>query len=183
MSPITLGILAASGAATVDFELISTVFGTGSSNVISFTSLPQTYKHLQIRFSSNGNYLNATNPLMRFNGDTGNNYYRHSMESGGSGTPGAGGTIDSNIIIGRVSNATYSTQPGASIVDILEYTSTFKNKTVKGLGGHISDGEKYLRLFSGVWYNTNAISTITISTLDGSNWPASGRFSLYGFKG
>ena len=55
------------------YESIATVsVGSGGTSSADFTSVPSTYTHLQIRYTtyaSNGSYLS-----IQFNGDTGTNY-------------------------------------------------------------------------------------------------------------
>jgi len=48
---IPLGILAASGGGAAGaFESIATVTATGSQTSLTFTSIPNTYQHLQLMF-------------------------------------------------------------------------------------------------------------------------------------
>jgi hypothetical protein len=96
VSPI-LGILAsgASAANAVgDYESISTVTvgGTPATEIV-FSSIPQTYKHLQIRaLVRNNRAAQNSNTYFRFNGDTGNNYAFHAMYGTGSVAGSYGGT-------------------------------------------------------------------------------------------
>ena len=78
----TGGYSAASNSVTpavpLSFESIATATGTGSNSTLTFSSIPQTYKHLQIRVMSRGNAAtDQDNLLIRFNGDTGSNYNSH----------------------------------------------------------------------------------------------------------
>ena len=72
MSAGAYGWGAASGAGT-SFESIATATGTGSSGTITFSSIPSTFKHLQIRGISR-NSANSIGALMQYNSDTGSNY-------------------------------------------------------------------------------------------------------------
>jgi hypothetical protein len=81
-----LGILSAAGAGVGvagDYELIATAFGTGSSGVISFSSIPQEYKHLQLRYTAK-NSSTATQMNITLNGITSGVYIRHSLFGNGS---------------------------------------------------------------------------------------------------
>ena len=88
MTPLApLGFFANAPAAAGDYESISTVtVGAGGTSSISFSSIPSTYKHLQIRFigtcTVSGEYSQAV--YMRVNSDTGSNYSRHSLGGNGS---------------------------------------------------------------------------------------------------
>jgi hypothetical protein len=67
------------------------------------------------------------------------------------------------------------------ILDILDYGSTTKNKTVRLLQG-FPGSLKIIRLISGARYNTAAVTSVTFTAQAGSFTTAS-RFSLYGIKG
>jgi hypothetical protein len=73
----------------------------------------------------------------------------------------------------------------SAIMDVHDYASTTKNKTMRSFGG--SDGADYfvtgtVGLLSGLWMNTNAITSITIA-LGAGNYSTNSKFSLYGIKG
>ncbi len=74
--------------------LIQRVAGTGSAGTISFTSIPQTYKHLQIRSIARDTYNDGSSILldlqMQFNGDTGSNYTKHILTGTGSSATASG---------------------------------------------------------------------------------------------
>ncbi len=62
------------------YESIATVnVGSSGSSFVEFTSIPSTYKHLQIR--ANSRYTGYQNSgaavYLQFNGDTGSNYSLH----------------------------------------------------------------------------------------------------------
>jgi hypothetical protein len=88
MLPSLIGIIASSGgaAAAGDYESIATVtVGSGGSSSISFTSIPSTYQHLQVRAiqrCSSG----VNNLQMQLNSDTGNNYSTHRLGGTGAGS-------------------------------------------------------------------------------------------------
>jgi hypothetical protein len=164
---------------------------TGSPASITFSSIPSTYKHLQIRGISRDFYSAsqaAFNVLMRFNNDSGTNYTDHRIWGTGSGVSAYGSTGSSSIVIpysSSSSNSSNTTAYGASICDILDYTSTTKNKTVKIFSGfdfNTASADYRVSLNSGLWLNTNAITTITL--LPGvTAFNAGTTFALYGMKG
>jgi hypothetical protein len=70
-------------------------------------------------------------------------------------------------------------------MNIYDYASTTKNKTVFGYGTQVdtTSANSRLGIDSGVWANSSsAISTITISGSNGS-LVAGTQFALYGLKG
>jgi len=185
---IPLGILAASGAGGGgSFESIASANGTGSSGTITFSSIPSTYSALQIRMITNNNSGNFSLRL-RFNGDTGTNYAHHVLEGGGSSAY-AYGAASANAIFyvgsGIGGSGSGSNYFGASIIDIHDYASTTKNKTVRTFNGFDTNGgvdSQLVRLTSGLWMNTAAINSISILDVS-ANFTTTSTFALYGIKG
>jgi hypothetical protein len=71
---------------------------------------------------------------------------------------------------------------GAFIYDIHDYASSTNYKTIRQFGGvdqNTSGG--YARLASGLWLNTNAITSITLKPASGS-LGAGTTFALYGIN-
>jgi hypothetical protein len=72
---------------------------------------------------------------------------------------------------------------GGSIVDILDYANTSKNKTVRTLTGADRNGNGLIGLRSGYWNSTAAVSSISIIATSGSTGFAQySSFALYGVK-
>jgi hypothetical protein len=135
---------------------------------------------LQIRFISN----NASNQniFMRFNGDTtGGNYTRHYLYGDGSSAASGGNVSDGQLSIGYTS--TSANIFGGGVVDVLDYTSTSKNKTIRSLAGYDANGSGLIVLYSGLWSKTpEAITSISIYAGAG-NINQYSQFALYGIKG
>ena len=168
-----------------DFELIETqTVGSGGQASIIFNSIPQTYKHLQVRMIANTTST-ATYALMKVNNDSGSNYNWHYLQGSGSGTPSSGanatfgGVVINDLGPGSGSASTF----GAQVITILDYASTTKNKTVQGLGGFDNNGSGYIHLESNLWRNSTiaAITSLTITPASG-NLAQYSTFSLYGVK-
>lgn len=177
MSPI-LGIYASSmRVAGGDFESIASVtVGSGGSSSISFTSIPSTYKHLQVRGISK--MSSGASLYMQLNSDTGSNYARHYLNGNGSTTGAGGNSSFTNMFVGTTANATSTF--GASIIDVLDYANTNKYKTSRALSGADANGSGFVQFMSGLWMNTAAVSTITIT--GDSNFDQYSSFALYGVK-
>jgi hypothetical protein len=179
------GIIASSGGAAAvagSYESIATVtVGAGGTLEIDFTSIPSTYQHLQIRGifrQANGEAI-----LMRFNGDTGNNYACHALYGDGSTAAAGAAASRSNIPFERFSGMPTGTSIyGAAVIDILDYKDTTKYKTVRALDGHDSNGSGYVHFESGLWMSTSAISSIKFYTA-GNVYAQYSQFALYGIKG
>ena len=71
---------------------------------------------------------------------------------------------------------------GSYVIDINDYTSTAKYKTVKTLGGFDANGSGAYAFMSTLWQSATAISTITLTT-DGGNFAQYSQFALYGIRG
>jgi len=176
MFGVSLGIMdGAGGAAGGSFESIQNYTPTGTGTV-TFSSIPSTYKHLQIR----GQIISADTDAyaIRLNSDTGTNYVRHRLIGTGSGVSASGTTAANQIVI---SNGT-DTFPSPFILDIHDYVSTTSNKTIRAFQGIDQNTAGNVGLYSGLWLNTNAITSITVR-LNSGNYSSGTTMSLYGIKG
>jgi len=181
MSPI-LGIVASSmRGASNSYESIATVtVGSGGASNISFTSIPATYTHLQIRGIGKQATTTANGPSLYYNGiSTGTSYAFHNLYGNGSSAAANGFAsqpYDSSMsLIGTGSEYT------AFIIDILDYANTNKYKTTRALTGLDKNGSGEVYLHSNVFMSTNAISQIDI--FNGYVWQQYTQFALYGVKG
>ena len=183
MTPI-LGIIASQitgHLSTNSYESIATVtVGSGGQSSISFSSIPSTYKHLQIRgmgatvVGTSGN----SNVYFYANGDTtAGNYYSHYLY--GTGASAGATSAASSVVSFQSSNNI--TNPGSVVMDILDYTNTSKNKVTRALSGVDYNGGGVIALTSCLWNNTTAINSITLTAQDG-NWAQKTQFALYGIK-
>lgn len=167
-------------AAGNSYESITTLSGTGSSGTIAFTSIPSTYKHLQIRAT----YQCSTtdNPYIRVGGgsiDTAANYSWHHFYGNGSSALSNGNGSQTFTYFGYSQN---TTNPNVGIIDILDYASVNKNKTFRILAGQDNTGSGEVALWSGSWQNSST-AIASISLITGGNFSTASRFALYGIKG
>jgi hypothetical protein len=184
---LILGILAQSAGAVgggTSYESIATVtVGSGGSGTIDFTSIPSTYTHLQIRalFGTNGaGQAYAVN----FNSDTANNYAYHYLQGNGASTSVGASINRAFTLLTDNSGAGTSTSPSVFVMDLLDYRSTSKNKTIRLLNGYDGNGSGDIRLDSGLWFATPAaITSISISGLSSATFSQYSSFALYGIKG
>jgi hypothetical protein len=158
------------------FESIATALGTGSSNTITFTSIPSTYKHLQVRMVATP--TSSVNLRGTFNNDTANNYVYHFL--GGDGASTSAGNGSTALYMGYLFS---TTTPSSAIIDVLDYTSASKNKTLRSLFGNDNNGSGWSLLTSSLWINSaSAITTFTLYPQAGS-FAQNSHFALYGIKG
>ena len=164
-------------AATGSFESIAS-YAPSSGSSVTFSSIPSTYKHLQIRWMAYSGV--GVNISLQFNGDTGNNYADHWISGDGSSASATAETSQNRMVLGTEG---YSTQyRGVGIIDIIDYASTSKNKTCRSIGGLDNNGSGLMRLFSGLWMSTAAVTSITVQ-LAGSSFNGTNSIALYGIKG
>ena len=122
--------------------------------------------------------------MLRFNGDSGSNYANHYLYGDGSSAVAGADTTQTNInLYGSLVTSSASNVYAVTVLDVLDYTSTNKNKTVRALSGQDSNGSGISILTSGLWINSsNAISSLTITANTG-NFTTASQFALYGIKG
>jgi hypothetical protein len=179
------------------FESIATVtVGSGGASSVSFSNIPSTYQHLQIRAicrTNRASYV-VDNITIRLNSDSGSNYAAHELWGGYTSTPetgAAGYASNSSMDIGRaVTTSVAGTSTFSAVVlDLLDYANTSKNKTVRmssgfdmnGTGGTGSYGGT-VNLKSGLWMSTSAVTAISFTPQTGSQITQHSTFALYGVR-
>ena len=189
MSLVLLGILnsqAAGAGGAGAYDLLETQVLASSASSVTFTgldTLASGYQHLQIRIVARANRA-ATNDEMKvqFNSDTGTNYASHYLNGTGSAVESFADTSVDGIRLKFTGNSPNpSGAYSATILDILDFSNASKNTTTRALLGEPSMST--IRLASGLYNNTNAVTTINFGVRFGSGYLADSRFSLYGIKG
>ena len=156
------------------FESIATTTLASDTSSISFTSVPGTYKHLQLRFMAKGNNAGDLEYLgFRLNGFTGD-YYWHQIYGEGSGTP-TGTYFQQSFMRCFISGNNGANMFGVGITDILDYADTNKFKTLKTFSGYDLNGSGMATVCSGLYSSTSAVTSVTVL---GSLYPTSGASDL-----
>lgn len=170
-------------------SIATTTVGAGGTASVTFSSIPATYQHLQIRGIARNNSGTSGLAFIRtkFNSDaTSGNYYGHYLYGSGSAVSAAATAGQTNgAIAGFVGNNsnTASSFPTV-IIDVLDYANTSKNKTTRALtGGDFNDVNGGLALISGLWMSTSAITSIEITSDSGTGLVQYSSFALYGIRG
>lgn len=164
------------------FESIATATVTVAQSSITFSNIPQNYTHLQLRsywgFTDTGNntWLNT-----QFNGDTGSNYSYHAIRSNPSGFVMSASYANTRLSLGA-DNVGDASSWAISVADILDYSSSTKNKTAKAFAGQSSNGTGTCNFWSGMWNNQTPITSMVV-TADASTFRVGSIFSLYGIRG
>jgi|LakMenE01Jun11ns_1017448.scaffolds.fasta_scaffold9906174_4 hypothetical protein len=184
-----------SGKSFNSFESIQTItVGAEGQSTVVFSSIPQTFKHLQIRAMATTPSVNGIYDQTTFNSDTGSNYSFHFLEGRPDLSPTArasSGVSQSHVRLFAWGSGPYGTGttgwPAVGIADILDYTDTNKYTTIRGLGGGDSNSTvSSVGLTSGSWRNTNAITSITLTAFavgSATTFAQYSSFALYGIKG
>lgn len=171
----------AGNAAFVDtaYESIATTtVGSGGSSTITFSSIPSTYKHLQIRAVLNNSNISVS---MSFNGDNASGNYSDHLLYGDGSSAAAAAVANKNTITFTQYSASGSSIYHASIIDVLDYANTNKYKTVRSLNGYDANGSGFIGLASGSWRSTSAVNSITFAVA-GVSWTQYSQIALYGIK-
>jgi hypothetical protein len=187
MLNIISGILAPQVPTPVnDYESIATTTLGSSAATITFSSIPATYTHLQVRGIARDTSAGTTeiDIIMRYNGDSATNYAFHYLYGNGSVAGGAGLGTRSDPRAGlAVNNGAAANIFGVVVADILDYKSTNKYKTTQVLAGTDRNGGGTVVAESTLWMNTAAITQIDLTVSGGSSFTANSQFALYGIKG
>ena len=162
------------------YEPLASTLLTTTSTGVTFSNIPQTYTHLQIRTNVVGTAGNDL--LSRINGDTAANYSLHYLYVNGTGTGAGGGGANTTYIAQGNNFLQGTTIPAVAIIDILDYANTNKYKVTRAWAGGESNGTGWLQLGSGAWRSTAAITSILLYP-GGGTFAANTRLSLYGLKG
>lgn len=183
-----LGTGVAVSASSYESIATSTV-GAGGTATITFSSIPSTYTHLQVRFIAKNAGTGSADDFfgnISFNSDTTyTNYNNHRLS--GNGATAFGGAIQSAgnyALLGNAINSGTGTTSifSGGVIDILDYANTNKYKTGRSLVGNDRNGSGNIYFLSSLWMNTAAINRIDI-TCSGGNFTQYSSFALYGIKG
>ena len=184
-------------SAVGSMEAISAITLSASQATVEFNNIPQTYSHLQIRFIARSDFNNATYGCVdsyiedTTPGSTITNYYSHTLYGNGTSAStlnAAGGFSTAQLTENAIPSSICASYIfGSGIIDILDYTNTNKNITVKTVAGVDLNGatpsatwNSHLGFTSTSWARTVSTSALRLS-VDG-NWVANSSFTLYGIK-
>lgn len=168
-------------------SIVTAIVDSGGASSITFSNIPQTYAHLQIRgIGKTDGAGNGYSMLISVNSDTTTTNYRthYLYGEGSTAISGTYNTFSGVLFPGDVTGAGSNVALfGANIIDILDYSSTTKNKTFRSLGGQERNGAGNIGLNSGLWINTSAITSLSLTVAGDTNFVQYSHFSLYGIRG
>ena len=169
------------------YTLISRNVLSSSAASVTFSSIPVTYTDLVVRCSTRSDQASALDLVTSiFNGSSFGDYSYRSLI-------GNSATVSSNNASGHTymrngytsgNSATASTFGSTEI-----YIPSYLSSTAKPVG-NFSVGENnsataaqaHITAYASLWSLTNAITSITISPINGPNWVSGSSFYLYGIS-
>ncbi len=169
------------------FESIATTTLSSSTGWVNFSSIPQTYKHLQIRIMGRclqgGSAQSDVSCVL--NNDQTSSYAFHRVRGNTATVDATGSSSTAYANIGFVPTNGYTSGIfGVLIVDIHDYASTTKYKIIRSQGGFTADGSGISGLYSGLWLKTNAVTDLSFSNQNNAqDWTTGTVISVYGIKG
>jgi hypothetical protein len=180
---------------TLSFDSIATTTLSSDSSTITFSNIPQTYKHLQVRALTKTAYTNTgvggSQYKILLNGDTSTNYSMHQFNGNGSSlsASGNGSTYYWGIAVWNNAGGFGGSLYVPMILQIADYTNTNKYTTMmldEGFNANSTSTNTYIAKRTSVWQSTNAVTSITFDSstpyADGI-WAAGTTFALYGIRG
>ena len=169
-------------AATGSYESIASYSPTSGTSV-TFSSIPSSYSHLQIRAAVKMGQNES--PTLTVNGAGGTSYAWHALYSRTSlsSVQATGSDNTGTIKPANFNNNTSGTYLNVMIIDLIDYASTTKNKTIRVFAGCDDNGGGYneVSLSSGLYNSTTAITSLTLAY--SGAYQSGTTISLYGIKG
>ena len=156
---------------------------TTSSSQIIFNNIPQTFSHLHIKVFGRHNTANTINAsFVQVNSFGGTYPFYHNLIGNGSTVTSGASTSSILPLPDLPGMSAASGMVGSFIVDILDYSSTTKNKTIRSFGGTDLNGSGTATFATGFYNSTTAITNLIFGA--GFTVPytfaAGSRVDLYG---
>jgi hypothetical protein len=157
-------------------KIASVTVGGGGASTMSFTSIPATYTDLIIKVSGR---TSATSPEMTitFNGTSASNTDRLLYNYAG--------TVGSNTSSPMRASVDMSTQTANTFGNADIYVPNYAGATNKSVSieavSESNSADAFMYMNAGLWSNTAAITTVTITAVSGSFVQYS-TATLYGIK-
>jgi hypothetical protein len=167
-----------------DFQSIATVVvPSGGQSSVTFSNIPSTFTHLQVRVSGRGTttFSGGLSLYVSPIGPTSSATKRHWLDGNGSSS-GSSYDSGSGLVAVIADGGALSNVYSAVILDILDWSNTSKNITFRAIGGYDSNGGTgHSVLASGLVVLSGGTTTGFTFQTDG-NWVQYSQISLYGIK-
>jgi len=165
-------------------EAIATTYLEADAASVTFSSIPSTFEHLQLRASHRGSQASTGFSFhAQLNSDTGTNYTEHRILAySGTGKLAQAYTGQDALDLGTATGTSNpSTEYVSLLVDFLDYANTNKYTTVRNCNGKVVTSSTDMVFGSGLWLNTAAVTTIKVYFNLG-NIARGSEFTLYGLN-
>lgn len=149
--------------------LANVTLGADASSV-TFSNISQSYRDLILVSVNNPLNFNSQ-PGVRFNGDSANNYTN--VIAAGDGASATSGAFGSSYAY--LSN--FSSNRASSVMHILDYSVTDKHKTVIASTAQMNT---FVTMIAARWANTAAITSVTLMRSSSDSFLTGSSFALYG---
>ena len=159
------------------YELIASQLLTTTTASITFSSIPSTYTDLKIVASVRSNGASEDYSSISINGVTTGFTSIYVQGNGSSASSGSLARWGGNY---SAANNTANTFGSAELYFPNYLSSTYKSYSVDNVT-ETNGTTAYAGLVAGLWSNTSAISSITL-TANGGSYVAYSNFYLYGIK-
>ena len=166
-------------------KIASVTVGSGGSATMSFTSIPSTYTDLKIVISARSSYSSGEGVLMRFNSSSGANYtYRQLYGFGSSVGSYAPTSSETYGFLGSIGGTNYTASTFNSIDLYVPNYASSNNKSfsVDTVAENNSATVNQNDLIAGLWSQTAAITSITLTSYNAANFVQHSTATLYGIK-
>ena len=165
-------------------KLQTITVGSGGVSSVTFSSIPQTYTDLVVKYSARVTASSvAPDGLgIQFNGDTGSNYKYLQLGGNGASTFSNSGTTAFQFG-GQLTGASATSNTfGNGEIYIPNYTSAnYKSASADSVTENNGTTANQ-NLVANLWQSTSAITSIKLYDLGGTNFVQYSTFTLYGVK-
>ena len=161
-------------AATYE-PIATTTLGSAASS-ITFSAISNAFTDLRVVLVETSS--STATQRIRFNSDTGTNYSTTILYGTGAAAGSAQFSSSNGIISDYYSGG--SATPSMKTFDVFSYAGS-TNKTVLITNSNDKNGSGAVERMVGLWRNTAAITSITI-TRDGGNYNTGTTATIYGIK-
>jgi hypothetical protein len=169
----------------VTHKLIQTVtVGSGGAASIAFTSIPGTYTDLKLVLSTRSSAGTASwsDYVVSFNStSTSSNFAARALYGAGSGTPTSTSFTNSYLGVGEGNGGTASIF-GSTEFYIPNYASSNNKPVSVDSVSENNAAASLITIVAGLWSNSSAITSISITDFNGGNFVQHSSASLYGIK-
>ena len=179
-------------AVGTSYESIATYVVSTPVPSITFSTIPQTFTHLQLRMVSRSTRSAGFSNVIRgqYNGDTTTgNYWAYHFFGGDGASPVAANGAAFGSAGGAFGHSVGANQTAETfcfnILDIEDYKNTNKLKVGRVMLGYSDNAGIYpeAQFWSHLWKSTTAINQITLIDNTGDNFAQHSHFALYGIRG